>query len=191
MARTPQDTMIDIPVVLSKKIDNVIYNLIVRSSTDQVFQGEFSLTEILQDVQKTIDAKVEQTEFNEIKQHLNTFFADAPEDFQTLMDIHNYIQSADDKIEATNKILANKIDTSVYEGDQKQLMTQINQIKQDINEITASSGDYVTVSTFNERIQQLELDIRADMYKNILGGSGETVPEDLIDGGFWIQYLDN
>lgn len=186
-----QETMIDIPVVLSKKVDNVIYNLMVRTTTDQIFREEFSLTEILDNVQKSVDLKVDQTEFNTVKQKLATFFADAPEDFQTLMDIHNYIQSAEDKIEATNKILATKIDTSVYEGDQKRLMTQINEIKQDIADINTSSEDYVTKSNFEERIKQLETDIRADMYKNILGGSGESAPADLIDGGFWIQYMDN
>lgn len=188
MPKTPQDTMIDIPVVLSKKIDNVIYNLIVRSSTDQVFQGNFSLTEILQNVSKAIDTKVNNEEFLEVKQHLNTFFADQPEDFQTLNDVHNYIQSAHNKIEAANKILQNKIDTSVYEGDKKQIMQSINNIKQDVSDMI-TNGDLVSKENFEERIKQLEIDIRADMYKNILGSEGDTPPEELIDGGFWIQYL--
>lgn len=188
MPKTPQDTMIDIPVVLSKKIDNVIYNLIVRSSTDQVFQGNFSLTEILQDVSKAIDTKVSNEEFVEVKQHLNTFFADQPEDFQTLNDVHNYIQSAHNKIDAANKILENKIDTSVYEGDKKQIMQTINSIKQDVSDMI-TTGDLVSKENFEERIKQLEIDIRADMYKNILGSEGDTPPEELIDGGFWIQYL--
>ena len=185
-----QETMIDIPVVLSKKVDGVIYNLMVRTTTDQIFRKEFSLTEILDNVQKSVDLKVDQTEFNTVKQKLATFFADAPEDFQTLMDVHNYIQSANDKIEATNKVLATKIDTSVYEGDQKKLMTQINQIKQDIADINTASNDYVTKANFEERIKQLEIDIRADMYKNLLAGDGDTAPTDLIDGGFWIQYIE-
>ena len=188
MPKTPQDTMIDIPVVLSKKIDNVIYNLIVRSSTDQVFQGNFSLTEILQDVSKAIDTKVSNEEFVEVKQHLNTFFADQPEDFQTLNDVHNYIQSAHNKIEAANKVLESKIDTSVYEGDKKQIMQTINNIKQDVSDMI-TNGDIVSKENFEERIKQLEIDIRADMYKNILGSEGDTPPEELIDGGFWIQYL--
>lgn len=113
-----------------------------------------------------------------------------PEDFQTLMDVHNYIQSANDKIEATNKVLATKIDTSVYEGDKKKLMSQINQIKQDIVDINTASNDYVTKANFEERIKQLETDIRADMYKNLLAGDGDTAPAELIDGGFWIQYIE-
>ena len=99
MPRTPQDNMIDIPVVLSKKVDGVIYNLIVRSSTDQVFQDNYSLTEILKDVSKSIDARVTKEEYAEVQQHLNTFFADQPEELQTLRDVHNYIQSANNKIE--------------------------------------------------------------------------------------------
>lgn len=185
-----QETMIDIPVVLSKKVDGVIYNLMVRTTTDQIFRKEFSLTEILDNVQKSVDLKVDQTEFNTVKQKLATFFADAPEDFQTLMDVHNYIQAANDKIEATNKVLATKIDTSVYEGDQKKLMTQINEIKQDIVDINKASDDYVTKANFEERIKQLETDIRADMYKNLLAGDGDTAPAELIDGGFWIQYIE-
>lgn len=185
-----QETMIDIPVVLSKKVDSVIYNLMVRTTTDQIFRKEFSLTEILDNVQKSVDLKVDQTEFNTVKQKLATFFADAPEDFQTLMDVHNYIQAANDKIEATNKVLATKIDTSVYEGDQKKLMTQINEIKQDIVDINKASDDYVTKANFEERIKQLETDIRADMYKNLLAGDGDTAPAELIDGGFWIQYIE-
>ena len=46
MKREAQE-MIDIPVVLSKKVDNVLYNLMVRTITDQVFEGEHSLTEVL------------------------------------------------------------------------------------------------------------------------------------------------
>ena len=107
MPKTPQDTMIDIPVVLSKKVDGIIYNLIVRSSTDQVFQNDFSLTEILQNISKSIDARVTKEEYAEVQQHLNTFFADQPEEIQTLRDVHNYIQAANDKIEAANNILSN------------------------------------------------------------------------------------
>ena len=189
MPKTPQDNMIDIPVVLSKKVDGVIYNLIVRSSTDQVFQDNYSLTEILKDVSKSIDARVTKEEYAEVQQHLNTFFADQPEELQTLRDVHNYIQSANNKIEEANKILRNKIDTSVYEGDKKQIMTQINNIKQDVSDMI-TNGDLVSKENFEERIKQLEIDIRADMYKNILGGEGDNPPEDLIDGGFWIQYLE-
>lgn len=79
-----QETMIDIPVVLSKKVDGVIYNLMVRTTTDQIFRKEFSLTEILDNVQKSVDLKVDQTEFNTVKQKLATFFADAPRRFPDL-----------------------------------------------------------------------------------------------------------
>ena len=189
MPKTPQDTMIDIPVVLSKKVDGIIYNLIVRSSTDQVFQNDFSLTEILQNISKSIDARVTKEEYAEVQQHLNTFFADQPEEIQTLRDVHNYIQAANDKIEAANNILSNKIDTSVYEGEKKQIMTQINNIKQDVSDMI-TNGDLVSKENFEERIHQLEIDIRADMYKNILGSEGDIPPEDLIDGGFWVQYTE-
>lgn len=189
MPKTPQDTMIDIPVVLSKKVDGIIYNLIVRSSTDQVFQNDYSLTEILQNVSKSINARVTKEEYAEVRQHLNTFFADQPDELQSLRDVHNYIQAANNKIAAANKILENKIDTSVYEGDQKKIMNQINNIKQDISDMV-TNGDLVSKENFEERIHQLEIDIRADMYKNILGSDGDTPPEDLIDGGFWVQYTE-
>lgn len=189
MPKTPQDTMIDIPVVLSKKVDGIIYNLIVRSSTDQVFQQDYSLTEILKDVSKSIDARVTKEEYAEVQQHLNTFFADQPEELQSLRDVHNYIQTANNKIETANKILQNKIDTSVYEGDKKQIMQHINNIKQDVSDMI-TNGDLVSKENFEERIHQLEIDIRADMYKNILGSDGDTPPRELIDGGFWVQYLD-
>ena len=88
-----------------------------------------------------------------------------------------------------NKILSNKIDTSVYEGDKKQIMQHINNIKQDVSDMI-TNGDLVSKENFEERIHQLEIDIRADMYKNILGSEGDTPPGELIDGGFWVQYLD-
>mgnify|MGYP000698317713 FL=1 len=62
--------------------------------------------------------------------------------------------------------MRNKIDTSVYEGDKKQIMTQINNIKQDVSDMI-TNGDLVSKENFEERIKQLETDIRADMYKNI------------------------
>ena len=131
MPKTPQDTMIDIPVVLSKKVDGIIYNLIVRSSTDQVFQNDFSLTEILQNISKSIDARVTKEEYAEVQQHLNTFFADQPEEIQTLRDVHNYIQAANDKIIINTSKIDNAffmINTSLFKFYNLFLLSQAHDV---------------------------------------------------------------
>lgn len=187
----PNDTTtqgIPISVVLSKKVDDVIYNLMVRTITDQVYQGEHTLSEILYDIQTLLKGKAEDSEFRKVKKKLNLFLEDAPEDFQTIMDIYNYINSkgeeTDTKFKDLEKILTQKVSTEVYNKDKAWCAKQIETIKKSILDL---SKDCITNEVFEVRLQQLEESIRADMNRNIL--ASKEIPENLIDGGFWIQTL--
>ena len=190
MPEKPTPESIDLKVVLSKKLDNVIYNLMVRTVTDQVYQGEKTLTEILDDINKLLSGKATKEQVQEIWDRLNLFFADAPEDFQTIVDIFNYINTTkkdtDAKFEEYKKILDQKVPIETYTEDKKLFAKEIQKIKSTISKLESES---VTNEVFNLKLTELEKKIREDMNRNILASSGPDVPEELIDGGFWIQTV--
>lgn len=181
--------VISIPVVLSKKIDGVLYNLMVRTTVDQVYDGEYTLTEILSNLRDLLSKKTDATEFKKLKKRINTFFSGAPEDFQTIMDIYNYINNGvntqNEAIKKLEKILTQKVDSTTYANDKLLISNQIGDIKKDLLDIT---NNMISSETFETRMKELEDNLRREMNKNIL--ASDTLPSDLIDGGFWIQTLE-
>ena len=183
---------ISIPVILSKKFDGVIYNLMVRTITDQVYRGDYTLTEILADIETLLGKKADDSDLRKVRKKLNTFLADAPEDFQTILDIYNYINSKSENAETRftelEKILGQKVDASTYkeerEADKEWCASQIESLK---NAMLEYSKEFISTEVFNLRLEQLEKEIREDMNRNIL--ASDTEPDNLIDGGFWIQTL--
>ena len=137
-----------------------------------------------------LSGKATNEQVQEIWDRLNLFFADAPEDFQTIVDIFNYINTTkkdtDAKFEEYKKILDQKVPIETYTGDKKLFAKEIQKIKSTISKL---ESDSVTNEVFNLKLTELEEKIREDMNRNILASSGPDVPEELIDGGFWIQTV--
>lgn len=189
MAKTQE--MINLPVILSKKIDNVLYNLMVRTTTDNVYNGDTTLTEILQLIENTFRTKADGKDVEAIQKKLRQFFKDAPEDYQTIVDIVNYINTCDDSIKELKILLGEKVDTDVFDESNRAIIQAINDVKTEFYkrlEDKVSGDDFQKeLETISRNLVDVENRIRADMYKNIITKGGDIPPEDLADNGYWIR----
>lgn len=183
--------MINIPVVLSKKVDNVLYNLMVRTITDNVYHGDTTLTEILQLIETTLRTKADGGDVEEIKNQLKDFFADSPEDYQTLADVINYINSCNNSITELKKLLELKVDTDTFDKNNENIANAITAVKDEFYrrlEDTISDTELTAeLEKITNSLTSLETRIRQDMYKNIITKGGDIPPEDLVDNGYWIR----
>lgn len=189
MAKTQE--MINLPVILSKKIDDVLYNLMVRTTTDNVYHGDTTLTEILQLIEDTFRTKADGKDVEAIQKKLRQFFKDAPEDYQTIVDIVNYINTCDDSIKELKILLGEKVDTDAFNESNRAIIQAINDVK---TEFYKRLEDKVSGEDFQKELEAIsnslvdvEKKIRSDMYKNIITKGGDIPPEDLVDNGYWIR----
>lgn len=189
MAKTQE--MINLPVILSKKIDNVLYNLMVRTTTDNVYHGDTTLTEILQLIENTFRTKADGKDVEAIQKKLRQFFKDAPEDYQTIVDIVNYINTCEDSMKELKILLGEKVDTDVFNKSNQAIIQAINDVK---TEFYKRLEDKVSGEDFQKELEAIsnslvdvEKKIRSDMYKNIITKGGDIPPEDLVDNGYWIR----
>ena len=205
MASEAQE-MIDIPVVLSKKVDNVIYNLMVRTITDQVFEGKHSLTEVLMTIRKSIDGKASDEEFHELTHKLEEFFNCSEEDVRTLSDIHYYIQSFKDSDDILMEILTKKVDESLFTTETQAIKQSIEDLKiafattlttKYVSKDELRAAGYATSTELQEseermtqKIKDMEESIRDTMRNIIVSSEGMQAPSGLIDGGFWVQITE-
>lgn len=189
MAKTQE--MINLPVILSKKIDNVLYNLMVRTTTDNVYHGDTTLTEILQLIENTFRTKADGKDVEAIQKKLRQFFKDAPEDYQTIVDIVNYINTCEDSMKELKILLGEKVDTDVFNESNQAIIQAINDVKAEFYkrlEDKVSGEDFQKeLEAISNSLVDVEKKIRSDMYKNIITKGGDIPPEDLVDNGYWIR----
>lgn len=147
------EEMVSIPVVLSKKVDNVLYNLMVRTTTDQVFEGKYTLTEALVTIRRAIDSKASDAEFHELVHKLEKFFNCTEEDVATLRDIHYYIQSSKQADAELHKILKQDVEPAIQLlGEKNEKLTEIvADLKKKFDQILVN--DYVTQEEFNTELK--------------------------------------
>lgn len=146
------EEMVSIPVVLSKKVDNVLYNLMVRTTTDQVFEGKYTLTEALLTIRRAIDSKASDAEFHKLVHKLEEFFNCTEEDVATLRDIHYYIQSSKEADKELHNILKREVEPAIrLLGEKNEKLTEIvADLKQKFDQILVN--DFVTQEEFNTEL---------------------------------------
>lgn len=224
MGNKSAEQMVDLPVVLSKKVDGIIYNLMARTVTDQVFEGKYSLTEVLVKIRKSIDGKASDKEFHELVHQLEEFFNSDEPMVQTLADIHYYIQSCKDADAALREILNKKVDEELFTEETRVLKESIENVKTVLNQtlvdkyvtkeeltqsIETKLTNYVTTETFTQQmetvsgkiencvtqetltkqLETLETEIRETVKNTMVSSEGDEAPDDLVDGGFWVQII--
>lgn len=179
---------VEISIVLSKQVDKILYRMMPKTRASLVYdENDRTLSEIIFDMNKLITAKADDVEFQKVKNTMQAFFADTPEDFQTLLDVRNYINASNDKIEAINRVLGNKVDVNTYNEDSAKIMTSISDMKESLRVLsTDTSADFDTIKA---RLEAIEKSMEK-MNKNILASSDDTCPEELIDQGFWVQIVE-
>ena len=99
-------------IVLRKEIQEVLYDLMVKTITDQVYNSDSSknLTTMLSEINASIAAKANDSDLNELETKVNNLVTGAPEAYDTLLEISQYIETHQDEYEALLAISNNKVD---------------------------------------------------------------------------------
>ena len=153
-------------IVLRKQIEEVLYDLMVKTITDQVYNSDSSknLTTMLSEINASIAAKANDSDLTELETKVNNLVTGAPEAYDTLLEISQYIETHQDEYEALLAISNNKVD----KVPGKQLSTE-----DFTTELKTKLEALMDNATLQEKISSLETRVGA------LETGGSVDPEDL------------
>ena len=98
-------------LVLRKEINGVLYDLMVKTVADQVYTSEnISLTAALANLKSSVDEKAATSDLTALETRFNALIQDAPEAYDTLKEIANYISTHTSEYEALLAISNKKVD---------------------------------------------------------------------------------
>ena len=105
-------------VILRKKIEGVIYDLLPQTNFDQVLQVSDSktLTQVVTELMASIAEKASNSEFQQYKTAFDGLMKNAPTTYDTLKEIGDYITSHQSEYEALLAISGNKVDKEDGKG---------------------------------------------------------------------------
>lgn len=164
-------------VVLSKKLNNVIYELAVRTVSDNVYVDEnYTLTELIDDVKKAITSNA--LNLDELSDNFQEIMKDAPATFRSFKEVYDYIGSTPDPDKTIVELLAEKVDIEIGKGLSTndltdELLTRI------LNTYTKEEID-TKFSEFKDYIDSL-----------IIVSDDNKIPEKVNEHGFWYQVITN
>lgn len=153
-------------IVLRKEIQEVLYDLMVKTITDQVYNSDSTknLTTMLQEINTAIAAKADGTDLTELETKVNNLVTGAPEAYDTLLEISQYIESHQDEYQALLAISNNKVDKVAGKGLSTEDFT---------TELKTKLEALMDNATLQEKITSLEQRISA------VETGGSVDPEDL------------
>ena len=99
-------------VILRKKIEGVVYDLLPKTGFDQVIQASDNktLATVVTELLASIASKADNSEFQSYKSAFDGLMQDAPDTYNTLKEIGDYITSHTSEYEALLAISNNKVD---------------------------------------------------------------------------------
>lgn len=99
-------------ITLRKEIDGILYELMIATNTAQVLDASTnkSLATILTEILASIGEKAAQTDLEALQTKFNNLVKDAPEAYDTLLEISQYIATHQDEYSALMDLTANKVD---------------------------------------------------------------------------------
>ena len=110
-------------VIFRKQIQGVVYDLLPKTLLENVvdnMDGGQTLKQIIDVINANVGKKVDESKFTELQTKFNNLVNDAPEAYDTLVEISTYITSHKNEYDALLAISNNKVDK--VEG--KQLSTE-------------------------------------------------------------------
>lgn len=105
-------------LVLRKTIEGVLYDLMVKTVTDQVYTNDDTktLTTIIDEINAAVAAKAGSADLTALEERINNMIADAPEAYDTFKEISDYLSSHKSEYEALVKLASNKVDKEDGKG---------------------------------------------------------------------------
>lgn len=97
-------------VILRKKIQNVLYDLLPQTSFAQVINGESqTLEQVVQALTNQIAGKADTSAVSALSTRLDNLIQDAPEAYDTLKEISDYIATHQDEYTALQTLVGDKV----------------------------------------------------------------------------------
>ena len=144
-------------IVLRKQIEEVLYDLMVKTVTDQVYNSDDSknLTQILEELNTAISGKASDADLTELETKFNNLITDAPEAYDTLKEISEYIASHQSEYQALLTLAGNKVD----KVDGKGLSTNdfTDELYQKLNELYDKATLDSKFDSLTSRVSALEM----------------------------------
>lgn len=181
-------------VSLQKKIEGVVYDLMVKTGADNVVvnseTGELlsaRLASIAEEIGNAAEGCVTASQVNEqISAAISALINGAPETYDTLKEIADYISTHQDVVDALNDAIGNKVDKVDGKGLSANdftsaLLAKLNGIAEGATKVTAST------TNGNIKVNGTETPV----YTHPGGGHirfGTTIPSDLAEGELFIKY---
>ena len=105
-------------VVLKKQINGVITDLYPKTSVQNIIdlESQKALKTIISELIDSIGTKAADADFQDLKTKFNNLVQDAPEAYDTLVEISNYIASHKTEYEALLAVSGNKVDKEEGKG---------------------------------------------------------------------------
>lgn len=122
-------------LVLRKKINDVVYELLVKTVIDQVYSadGTKTLDTLISELETSIASKATSAQFTELESKFNNLIEDAPEAYDTLKEISEYISTHGDEYTALLAVAANRVEK--VEGKGLSTNDFTNELKTKLDEI--------------------------------------------------------
>lgn len=169
--------------VLVKKINNVIYELLVKSHSDMVYVDDTTtLTEKLNDIANLLTTSAKDIE--DIQEKYKEIVGDAPESFNTFKEVWDYLNINGDPKSELIKLIDSKVSKEPGKGLSANDFTDFlyKKLNDDYSKEELDEKFETLVSTqngFAERLKAIEEE------RNIILSMDGTVPEGVKDGDMW------
>lgn len=180
--------------VLTRKLNNVIYELLVKTHSDMVYTSDtVTLTETLAEIFELITTN--KKDITNIREKYDELVADAPDTFNSFKEIWDYVNVNGDPESELIKMIKGKQDAEEGKGLSTNDFTDIlyeklvngyskEQLIEMFNVVSKRQD------TTDESISALEQRISAiEHTTNIAMGSSETAPSYVKDGDSWFFII--
>lgn len=174
-------------VILKKKVEGVIYDLLVKTNANQVVTDEGkTVATVLTELATAIATKAST---KDIDDRINSIVDGAPETFDTLKEVADYITNHEDVYEALNEAIGNKVSKEDGKGLSTNDFTDELKAKlEELENITSISAENVTETENKNFVTSAEKAKIANVGRTIVSA---TEPEDLTENDMWFQEITN
>lgn len=142
-------------VILKKKIEGVIYDLMVKTNSDLVYTADGkTVTTVLSEILAKVDTKVSQSD---IDTAISNLVDGAPEAYNTLKEISDYIATHKTEYDALEALVGDKVAKTDYDTKMTALDNAISAINTSLAAIDLTN--YVDKTTYDTKMTALDTEI--------------------------------
>lgn len=188
--------------VLTKKINDSIYELMVKTVSDMVYvDDQITLTEKLADIINLLSTHTET--FEEFKTRLNKIVADSEDQAQKLKDVWEYVNANGDPKSELIKLIDSKVTAEDGKGLSSNDFTTFlkeklenDYTKDEINEkftvlLKQNESINTTINEMKSSIQEVKSEVEEMKKEPNIRMSENAAIAGLEDGNCWFQIVKN